>query len=70
MRSFDIVKFMSETNGISKIAGRAAGPMTVVGLAAYFFGLFGPVRNIMFIGVALIVLSLAAYFVEEYGPRR
>ncbi len=44
--------------------------MTVVGLAVYFIGLFGPVRNIMFVGLALIVLSFAAYFVEEFGPQR
>lgn len=65
---FDIVIFMNQAGGISKLAGRAANLMLVVGLAAFFFGLFGPVRNIMFVGIALIVLTLAAYFVEEFGP--
>ena len=60
---------MSETSGISKLAGRAGTLMTVIGLAVYFFGLFGPVRNVIFVGVALIALSFAAYFVEEFGPR-
>ena len=61
---------MRETTGISKMAGRAGPLMTVIGFAAYFVGLFGPVRNIIFIGIALIVLSFAAYFVEEFGPRK
>ena len=60
---------VAETSGISKIAGGAANLITVVGLAAFFLGLFGPVRNIMFVGIALIVLALVAYFVEEYGPQ-
>lgn len=51
------------------MAGRAAPLMTVIGLAVFFFGLFGPVRNIIFVGVALIALSFIAYFVEEFGPR-
>ena len=67
MLTFDIVRIMTKKSGISKIAGRAAALMTVVGLAAYFFGMFGPVRNIMFVGVAFIVLSFVAYFVEEFG---
>ena len=61
---------MRETTGISKMAGRAGPLMTVIGFAAYFVGLFGPVRNIMFVGLAFIALSYAAYFVEEFGPRR
>ncbi len=61
---------MGETSGISRIAGRAASLIAVVGVAAFFLGLFGPVRNIMFVGIALIVLAFAAFFVEEFGPRR
>ena len=60
---------MSEASGISKLAGGAANLIAVAGLAAFFIGLFGPVRNIMFVGLALIGLALIAYFVEEYGPR-
>ena len=60
---------MSEAIGNSKKAGRAAPIKTVIGLAVFFFGLFGPVRNIIFVGVALIALSFIAYFVEEFGPR-
>ena len=60
---------MSEASGISKLAGGAANLIAVAGLAAFFIGLFGPVRNIMFVGLALIGIALIAYFVEEYGPR-
>lgn len=60
---------MSEASGISKMAGGAANLAALVGLAAFFLGLFGPVRNIMFIGLALIGIALVAYFVEEFGPR-
>ena len=61
---------MSEASGISKLAGGAGGVMAVIGVAAFFFGIFGPVRNVVFVGLALIVLSFAAFFLEEYGPRR
>ena len=44
--------------------------MAIAGLAGFFIGIFGPVRNIMFVGLALIALSLAAYFVEELAQRR
>lgn len=44
--------------------------MGAFGLLFFFFGLFGPMRMWMFVGVALIVLALIAYFVEEFGPRR
>ena len=61
---------MSEASGISKLAGGAANLIAVAGLAAFFLGLFGPVRNIMFVGIALIILAFVAYFVEEFGPRK
>ena len=61
---------MGQANGISKIAGLAAPLMTAVGLLLFFFGICGPTRTFLFVGVALIALSFVAYFVEEFGPRR
>lgn len=52
------------------MAGRAGTLMAIVGVLAFFLGLFGPVRTPVFAGVALIALALCAYFVEELAQRR
>lgn len=61
---------MTEATGISKIAGRTGSLLLVVGLAAFLIGLFGPVRNVMFVGIGLMLLSFASFFIEEFGPRK
>ena len=37
-----------------------------VGIIVYFAGLFGAPRMLVFIGAAIIVASLIAYFLEEF----
>ena len=50
--------------------GRAGGVLTMVGVVTFFAGLFGAPRTLVFIGITLIVLSLVAYFLEEFGQRK
>lgn len=52
------------------MAGKAAHLIAVVGLAAFFFGLFGWGKMLMVAGIALIFVSLAAYYIEELGHRK
>ncbi len=61
---------MAETNGFTKMAGKAAHLIAAAGLAAFFLGLFGLGRSLMLTGVALIIVSLATYYVEEIGQRK
>ena len=61
---------MTETNSMSKMAGYVAHLVAIAGLAAFFFGLFGFGIKVMIAGIALIVVSLAAYYIEELGQRK
>lgn len=61
---------MAEAQNTSKLAGRAGSLFALVGILAFFSGLFGAPRPLVFVGVALILLSLVAYFLEEQGQRR
>ena len=61
---------MAETSAFSKMAGKAAHLIAVAGLAGFFFGLFGWGRTLMLAGIALIFVSLAAYYIEELGQRK
>lgn len=54
----------------SNIVGKVAHLLAVAGLAAFFFGLFGWGKTLMLAGVAVIFLSLAAYYLEELGNRK
>ncbi len=61
---------MAQTKGLSNMAGKFAHLIAVAGLAAFFFGLFGWGRNLMLAGIALIFVSLAAYYIEEIAQRK
>jgi hypothetical protein len=61
---------MTQSNGVAKMVGRAGSLMAVAGVLSFFFGIFGPTRTFMFAGLALIALSLVAFFVEELEQRR
>ncbi|MEP6946640.1 MAG: hypothetical protein ABJA02_12045 [Acidobacteriota bacterium] len=61
---------MSEATAVSKTVGRTGALLAFVGVCAFFFGIFGQVRYVMFGGILLIILSFAAFFIEEFGPRR
>ncbi len=52
------------------MAGSVAHLFAIAGLAAFFLGNFGWGHNIMFAGIALIFVSLAAYYIEELGHRK
>lgn len=56
---------------MSKMAGNLAALTALVGLAAFFASVFSFVpRMFLVIGIALIVVSLIAFFVEEAAERR
>lgn len=58
---------MSERSGSGRLVGRAAGLLAVVGLGAYLFGLFGPVRMFLFVGIATMIVSFALFYIEEFA---
>ncbi len=62
---------MAQANGISKLAGKVAPLIAIIGILTFFSGVFSLApRMFVFAGVALIALALVAFFVEEFGPRR
>ncbi len=50
--------------------GMLSSLMAAVGVIAFFIGIFGGPRSFAFAGLALIVVSLAGYFLEEQANRR
>jgi xanthine/uracil permease len=62
---------MAQSNSMSKMAGKAGALIAIVGLLAFFAAVFSLVpRTFLLVGVALIVLSLAAFYAEELGHRK
>ena len=61
---------MSQTSGTAKLARSAGNLMAIAGFAAYMLGLFGPARLILFVGIALIILSFVAFYLEEFSDKR
>ncbi len=41
--------------------------LAVVGLGAYLFGLFGPARMFLFVGIATMIVSFALFYIEEFA---
>jgi hypothetical protein len=60
---------MSQSTGIAKTAGTIGSFLLAIGVLAFFAGIFGPVRNVLFVGIALILIAFAAFTVEELKPR-
>ena len=61
---------MAEAKGMSKMAGKAGMLIAFVGILAFFSGVFSILpRTVMIAGIALIVLALVSFFVEELGQR-
>ena len=52
------------------MAGLISSLLAVVGVVAFFVGIFGGPRAFAFAGLALIVASLIGYFIEEQAMRR
>lgn len=62
---------MEQANSMSKLSGRVGSLLLVVGLLTYLVGLSGTVpRTVLFVGAAMMLLSFAAFSIEEFGPRR
>lgn len=61
---------MANKGGLSRMAGRLGGWLLLVGFLSFLFGTFEGPRIILFVGIALILLSYVAFGVEEFGPRQ
>jgi len=44
--------------------------LVALGAVAFFIGIFGGPRELAFVGLAMMVVSLIAFFVEEQAQRR
>lgn len=55
---------------MAKAVGRLGALMCAAGVVAFFVGIFGGPRVFAFTGVALMVTSLVAFFIEEQSNRR
>lgn len=60
---------MTGSTSLSRNAGRIGSLLALAGVALFMAGLFGAPRSLVTIGVVLIALSLAGYFVEELVHR-
>ena len=61
---------MANSSGISKLSGRLGMFLVALGAVAFFIGIFGGPRELAFVGLAMMVVSLIAFFVEEQAQRR
>jgi len=61
---------MANSTAFSKLAGGISSLLAVVGVIAFFVGIFGGPRSFAFAGLALIVASLVGYFIEEQANLR
>ena len=60
---------MDNPNALSKTAGRIGSFLALLGVAAFFIGIFGGPRTFAFAGVAMMAASLVGFFVEEQATR-
>jgi len=61
---------MAEASGSTKSLGRFGSLVLTVGLISFFGGLFFFPRMFVLIGVGLMALSVALFWMEETGYRR
>ncbi|MGB7200827.1 MAG: hypothetical protein WBD16_01015 [Pyrinomonadaceae bacterium] len=61
---------MSQSTGMARTAGRLGSLMCAAGVVAFFVGIFGGQRGYAFVGLALMVVSLVMFFIEEQANRR
>ena len=61
---------MENSTATSKLAGRIGMLFVLVGCALFFAGIFGAPRQLAFVGVVTMAVSLIAFFIEEQGNRR
>ncbi len=55
---------------MGKTAGFVGSLLCAAGVIAFFIGIFGGPRSFAIAGVALMVVSLVGFFVEEQITRR
>ncbi|MEQ1605793.1 MAG: hypothetical protein ABL999_13080 [Pyrinomonadaceae bacterium] len=55
---------------MSKTAGKIGSLLCVVGVIAFFIGIFGGPRSFAFAGVAMMAASMVGFFIEEQGDRK
>ena len=59
---------MEQAVTYSRIAGKLGGWVAIIGMLVYFSGVFGITpRMFIFVGIALILLSIIAFAFEEAG---
>lgn len=61
---------MENSSRSSSLAGRAGMLLVVVGVVLFMAGIFGAPRVLAFTGVAMMAVSLVAFFIEEHGQRK
>lgn len=55
---------------MARTAGRLGSLVCAAGVVAFFVGIFGGQRVYAFVGLALMVVSLVMFFIEEQANRR
>jgi hypothetical protein len=61
---------MKRSTGTSRTIGRIGSLLGLVGLLSFLLGIFGAPRVLAIAGVAMMVASFTAFFIEEVGNRR
>jgi len=61
---------MGNSNDSGKMAGHLGALLVTVGVISFMVGIFGGPRWAAFAGVAMMAVSLAAFFIEESAQRR
>jgi len=61
---------MAKASGSTRSLGRFGSLVLTIGLISFFGGLFFFPRAFVLIGVGLLVLAVALFWIEETGYRR
>ena len=61
---------MGNSTGISRTAGYLGSLLAVLGVAVFFFGIFGGPRVFAFAGLAMMVAAIVGFFIEEQSSGR
>ena len=60
---------MNNSSSGGKLIGMLSSLLAAAGCIGFFIGIFGGPRSFAFAGLALIIASLAGYFIEEQVNR-
>lgn len=61
---------MNNSTGLSKTAGRIGALLCAAGVITFFIGIFGGPRSFAFAGIALMIASMAGFYIEEFSARK